>query len=105
MGVLFRIHGADFCPTVQCDECGEVIEKEDQGNVVWGLPLNHGDRDLVPVCAFVHHNKIRNFRGQGCHNAWEAKNPVPDGAARWGWIHLNEFLANLNHNLTFERGE
>ena len=98
MGFVLNIsENGDYCPSVQCDECGALIEKADEGNYIFELSKEHKERDIVKVLAYVHHNRV-----SGCHSSWEAKNPAPDNVFRWGWISLTDWIVDLNHNLDAE---
>ena len=103
MGFVLNISEyGDYCPQVQCDECGTLIEKASEGNWIFGLSKDHREGDIVKIRAYVHHNKVRREGELGCHNAWESKNPVPENVFKWGWISLTDWIVDINHNLDVE---
>lgn len=94
MGFNLKIENGDYCPVIECDECGSLIEKASDGNYIYELSEDHRELDIVKVRAYVHRNSV-----SGCHSSWEDKNPVPENVLRWGWISLTDWIVDLNHNL------
>ena len=98
LGLVFEIsRQGDLCPVIECDLCGCLINEASEGNYIHELSTDHRELDRIKIKAYVHHNSI-----SGCHSAWEACNPLPERAFKWGWGYLSEFFYQLNHIAAFD---